>query len=552
MPPPNETPAARALRERQEAEAQRTSDKIDEQIRAERAAMKKKEKGIVRVLLLGQSESGKSTTLKNFRLKYARSAWKQERDSWRAVIQLNLLRSINTILDVLQAEMDGDPVVGLNEELRVAEEGMITTGIIDDSTGGGPRTPVSLDTPTPPSTPSTPWANTTPGSTASLSRQSESGSTQTSLVDTPLTNHHQLLKLRLGPLRHIELDLRRRLGAGAEEDYGSSTDTSIGVLGTVTITRKALVSKCSGSEFGVRRWKDALDNGRQPTGRGQVRVRSSELGHDTEPGGGVGRLGGDEATEVIASCREDMKTLWMDVAVRGVLKKRKMRLEDSAGFFLNDIDRIATRTYEPSDDDVVRARLRTLGVQEYRIPFEQSMGQSQLFPGSIGDFGKEWILYDVGGSRTIRHAWVPYFDNVNAIIFLAPISCFDERLLEDSRVNRLEDSFLLWRTVCSSKLLSKTPLILFLNKCDLLKRKLRSGVLVKNYLPSFANRPNDAPTVVKYLKEKFRDISKQYSPEPRVTYYYATSVTDTKATATTLQTVRDSILREHLKSADFV
>lgn len=35
-----------------------------------------------------------------------------------------------------------------------------------------------------------------------------------------------------------------------------------------------------------------------------------------------------------------------------------------------DVDRIATRDYIPSDDDVVRARLRTLGVQEHRIHFE--------------------------------------------------------------------------------------------------------------------------------------------------------------------------------------
>lgn len=49
--------------------------------------------------------------------------------------------------------------------------------------------------------------------------------------------------------------------------------------------------------------------------------------------------------------------------------------------FLDDIDRIATRTYEPSDDDVVRARLRTLGVQEYNIQFEQSKGPT-LFSGA--------------------------------------------------------------------------------------------------------------------------------------------------------------------------
>lgn len=37
-----------------------------------------------------------------------------------------------------------------------------------------------------------------------------------------------------------------------------------------------------------------------------------------------------------------------------------------------------------------------------------------------------WNLYDVGGARGQRHTWVPYFDDANAIIFLAPVSAFDQ------------------------------------------------------------------------------------------------------------------------------
>ena len=83
-----------------------------------------------------------------------------------------------------------------------------------------------------------------------------------------------------------------------------------------------------------------------------------------------------------------------------------------------------------------------------------------------------------------RAAWAWYFDDADAIIFLSPISCFDEKLAEDRRVNRLEDSYLLWRSVCSSRLLVKTQIILFLNKCDILRAKLKRGVKVKDYVPS--------------------------------------------------------------------
>lgn len=66
-PPPNESATARTERLRQEAEARRVSEQIDEDLRRERADQRKweREKRTIRVLLLGQSESGKSTTIKS-------------------------------------------------------------------------------------------------------------------------------------------------------------------------------------------------------------------------------------------------------------------------------------------------------------------------------------------------------------------------------------------------------------------------------------------------------------------------------------------------------
>lgn len=107
-----------------------------------------------------------------------------------------------------------------------------------------------------------------------------------------------------------------------------------------------------------------------------------------------------------------------------------------------------------------------------------------------------------------RNAWLPYFDHVNAIIFLAPISCFDERLQEDPRVNRLEDSFILWKAICSSKLLSRTTLIIFLNKVDILENKIANGVMVNQFLPSYGDRPNDTQSIVKCTYAASRGVSR--------------------------------------------
>lgn len=62
-PPIDETPDQRLARELAEAEAKRRNDEIDEQLRRERESGKKKKP--VKLLLLGQSESGKTATLKS-------------------------------------------------------------------------------------------------------------------------------------------------------------------------------------------------------------------------------------------------------------------------------------------------------------------------------------------------------------------------------------------------------------------------------------------------------------------------------------------------------
>ncbi|KAG6884401.1 hypothetical protein C0993_011489 [Termitomyces sp. T159_Od127] len=442
-PPANETPAEKSARERREAEEKRVSDRIDEELKADKAAMKR-QRAVVKVLLLGQAESGKSTTLKNFRMKYARAAWKAERLSWRAVIQLNLIRSIITIVEALQAEMDDEPV-RLHSRPLLATPEPDAAPLCESTDSESPD--LDMDT----------WA----------------------AEPIQLTETHELLKRRLGPLRRVETDLKRLLGAGTEEVAGGGG----GVLGEDAVGQTR--------EFGVRGWKHVFE--------GPLAALSGSSKHNSRDKSGAV----DDATEVIAECRQDISALWVDPAVKAVLKKRRIRLEDSAGFFLDDLERIATKHYEPTDDDIVRARLRTLGIQEYKIDFDQN----NSLMGSIGlsgNFGQEWKLYDVGGARTVRKAWLPYFEGVNAIIFLAPgetpptaISCFDERLAEDPKVNRLEDSFLLWRAVCSSKILVKTTLILFLNKCDILKRKLKNGTQVKDFLPSYGNRPNEAQSVTK-------------------------------------------------------
>ncbi|GJE98811.1 G-alpha-domain-containing protein [Phanerochaete sordida] len=490
-PPPDETPEAKEVRLRAEDEARRVSEQIDEALNKERAALKKKK--VMKMLLLGQSESGKSTTLKNMQMAYTPRAWAQERASWKAVIQLNLIRSINTIVDALAEELSA------------------------------PQAP-----------------------TRQSSQSSDEGhSPATDQIAIPQDRRGALMKLRmrLTPLRQVEGDLKARLGAGTDEITEASLAAGAEAMMATPFDDAAYPTparRFSPRDVVVRShraWKE------RETAR-KTKDRATPQRPNSPPGSASDSR--DSATDVLAGCADDMLALWTDPLVREIVRRRRLmgQLGDSAEYFLSCIPRIATRDYEPSDNDILRARIRTLGVQEYNLTFESEDDTRGL--------GREWAIYDVGGSRTSRAAWLPYFVDVHAILFLAPISGFDERLLEDRRVNRLEDSFILWQSICKSELLKKVILILFMNKCDLLERKLKAGIQISRYMTSYGNRANDFGTFSSYLKNKFRDVLTTNSPEKRHFYGYMTSVVDSEATAKTLASVRDGIIQLHLKSAAFV
>jgi guanine nucleotide-binding protein subunit alpha, other len=82
---------------------------------------------------------------------------------------------------------------------------------------------------------------------------------------------------------------------------------------------------------------------------------------------------------------------------------------------MDDITRLFAYDYLPTDQDILRTRLRTTGITE-----------------TVFDLGiLTYRMFDVGGQRSERKKWIHIFDNVQAILFLAAISGYDQGLLED-------------------------------------------------------------------------------------------------------------------------
>ncbi|KAH9941235.1 G-alpha-domain-containing protein [Epithele typhae] len=468
-PPPNESEEERQARLAAEAEAKRISDAIDEELQRQ-AKSERRGPRPVKILLLGQSESGKSTTLKNFQLMNTPSAFRKERASWRAVVHLNIVRSIRVILEAM-AEIQA-------------------------------QSPYN----------SSPIRTHPPDSLAH----------SPSLVPRPshrsLTPEHLKLKLRLSPLIQVEEELIRRLtpvGSGELEATHLHGDRSRALDRELTVNSQLA-------------WRGVFQR---------------MVGRNSGDGEGDYIDPGDPA-RVLHACADDMIALWHDPAIKTMLRSQGTRLEDLPGFFLDCIERVTHPKYVPTDDDILRARLKTVGVSEHRFSIKE---------GYSGTMARDLRIYDVGGHRSLRGneicaAWAPFFDDMNAILFLAPLSGFDQVLTEDPSVNRLEDSVLLWKSICSNPLLGKTTIILFLNKIDIFQAKLESGVSFSQFIISYGNRPNTFEDTSMYMRRKFGQIHKEYSPQARSFYSHFTSVTNTETTKDLLLNVQESIILANLRS----
>jgi guanine nucleotide-binding protein subunit alpha len=297
---------------------------IDEDLKRESMRKKEAQRREVKVMLLGQAESGKSTLQKQFQLFYASQTLDHERPSWRPVVYFNVIKAIRVILDELESE-------------------------------------------------------------GALSPPSESISESSSVIQIGLPISTGDLRAKLLPLIAIEDTLASNLNGGVSIAGGrTGVYVRAGWQALVMPTRSFELPDLRNASFDTK-----------ATAVAQVT---------------------DLAARTLASLLEEIEDLWQHPAVRRLLQLRKLFLDEAAPFFLDNIRRLVEPDYIPTTDDLLNVRLQTLGIAEHRYHI------------TLGGDRYSWLMYDVGGARGMRHAWVPYFDDATAIIFLAPISAFDQLL----------------------------------------------------------------------------------------------------------------------------
>uniref|UniRef100_A0AAR2KU31 Guanine nucleotide binding protein (G protein), alpha transducing activity polypeptide 2 n=1 Tax=Pygocentrus nattereri TaxID=42514 RepID=A0AAR2KU31_PYGNA len=223
-----------------------------------------------------------------------------------------------------------------------------------------------------------------------------------------------------------------------------------------------------------------------------------------------------------------IKRLWKDTGVQAAFERAsEYQLNDSAGYYLCDMDRICKPDYIPTEQDVLRSRVKTTGI------IEEQFGCKEL----------HFRMFDVGGQRSERKKWIHCFEGVTCIIFCGALSAYDMVLVEDDEVNRMHESLHLFNSICNHRFFATTSIVLFLNKKDLFEEKIKK-VHLSICFPEY-DGPNTYEDASNYIKAQFQDLNMKKGVKE--IYAHMTCATDTKNVEIVFNAVTDIIIKENLK-----
>mmetsp|Transcript_17226 Transcript_17226/g.39808 ORF Transcript_17226/g.39808 Transcript_17226/m.39808 type:complete len:405 (+) Transcript_17226:347-1561(+) len=248
-------------------------------------------------------------------------------------------------------------------------------------------------------------------------------------------------------------------------------------------------------------------------------------------------LGPNNDAQMFLQICKSIKSLWNSKIVKEVVwqKRSLVNIIDGHKEFLDSVDRIAAKNFKPTQQDVLLARVKTTQVvmERYRID------------------GIDFEMYDVGGQRSERRKWIDCFDSVDAVIFVAALSEYDQNLAESKRTNRMVEALELFRSICNNRAFANTSVMLFLNKKDIFEEKLHySDIAAQKPFTDYLGPPKDFNNGVLYFIEKFKDCL--INDEITDSFIQACTATDTNNMEFVLDSTRTIIMTDNLRRSGFL
>lgn len=202
------------------------------------------------------------------------------------------------------------------------------------------------------------------------------------------------------------------------------------------------------------------------------------------------------------------------------LRANEINISSNYAYFIENAEKLTAPDYVVTPNDLLLCRNKTTGVSELSFRFKT----------------RDFSIIDVGGQRSERRKWIHSFENVNLLLFFTSLSEYDQKLEEDPRVNRMNESLRLFGEIVNSKWFATVPLALILNKRDIFKEKLPQREL-KALFPEYEGGP-DYDLAIAFIKGRFLSLIKT----ERTIFTHVTCATDTNCIGDVFADLASSIL----------
>jgi len=236
-------------------------------------------------------------------------------------------------------------------------------------------------------------------------------------------------------------------------------------------------------------------------------------------------------TKITPELARNIQDLFSDAAIQQSFQRgNELQLVECVEYFMGKLQEVAAPTYVPTYQDIIRCRVKTTGIVEMAF--------------MVGNF--TYRIVDIGGQRSERRKWIHFFEDVTAIIFVVALNEYDMNLREDETVNRMKESLSLFRQICNQTLLAQKTIVLFLNKSDLFREKLKKSDLQLCF-PDYTGGA-DCEKGCEFIGNTFKS---ECDNKGRSIYVHVTCATDTSDVARVFEDVRRSVLTKTLKTMGF-
>lgn len=212
---------------------------------------------------------------------------------------------------------------------------------------------------------------------------------------------------------------------------------------------------------------------------------------------------------------------------------------------MKNIDDLLNPDYILSDEEVLRARIQTVGALNFSV--------------RIKDF--EYKFLDVGGVRSERCKWYQYYSQVNHIFFVISLPGYYQYQVEDNEMvsslalNTLIEARIMWlilqaqmkgalrtfKALTEIELLQNMPITLLLNKADLFMEHL-VDIPISNYFLDFEGGSN-YHQACQYFAQRFRSLDRRKNGK---LFFFLTNAADADSFTQTFRNLRLTVLRDTL------